>query len=232
MEKDYMVTVYSIDKSEDIYHAESAEEAKAKAMEVMREFILPLPDSKEVQFLSVAVPLDPDEKKKLTPAAKKRFGEFRSAFADFCLDWDTCEDMAQGIMASFDRDIRPFDPYELFHWQPLHVSEIQSDIGHREPAFSGELIDENVTLIARKELNLSSYDAFSMIADGAELWLTDEFEFFLTRYTEIRELDRSKTPRVSMLCRSKSDEDPGNVMGGFHTEDFYELLQQKIRCEQ
>lgn len=168
-----------------------------------------------------------EEESELTQEEYDRFDRLNDAFYDFCLQFDDCEEMADDMDECFEEEIEPFDPYKLFYWKPIFNAEIKE--GKTDTLFSGgEMLHKKATLIDIYEMQDFDPHCKCSAATGCELWLTDDFEFVTTRYAEMVERDDSGNQLLAMRYRVPAEKDFYEFVGEFHSEDFFEIFQDKI----
>ena len=167
------------------------------------------------------------EAPELTDEEFERFDQLQDAFYDFCLMYDDNEEMADDMDECFEQEIEPFDPYKLFHWKKLFNTEIKK--GKTETVFSGgEKLHKKVTLIDVFEMDDFDADGHCSSGSGVELWMTDDFDFFTTRYAEVVERDDNGNQVTAMRYRQMAEKDFYDFVGEFHSEDFFEVFKDKI----
>jgi len=168
-----------------------------------------------------------EENHEITQEEFDRFDKLNDAFYDFCLQFDDCEEMADDMDECFEEEIEPFDPYKLFYWKPIFNAEIKE--GKSDTLFSGgEMLHKNATLIDIYEMQDFDPHCKCSAATGCELWLTDDFEFVTTRYAEMVERDDNGNQLLAMRYRVPAEKDFYEFVGEFHSEDFFEIFQDKI----
>ena len=185
---------------------------------------------KDLLFMTFAVGHVPEkeaETPELSEEALRRFDALRDAFYDFCLMWDETDKMGDNIGERFEVEIKPFDPMELFYWTPVFNAEIKK--GRLDTVFSGgEKLCRKATLIDTFEMEDLEADGLSSVACGVELWLDEHFEFFTTRYAEMVERNEDGGQVTAMRFREEAEKDFCDFVGEFHSEDFYEIIKEKI----